>query len=209
MNWSERITTANHCVTISPFVLWPLAHLKNPGGTNSQYKQLTLRYTQAQADMMEWITEGKRWRLVSRWLFGKHTGVMVRESKGDVTALASLWHNADNWNIRLGRSTADVQLITTSPTAHRPGSFSGACSKWSEASDSRQTLPNAVRGASQRVCWNTVMRWRPHSCSRLGAHHTCTNKGKETLPTRFNSSSLKNSHVFMVTASSSTWEFCF
>lgn len=52
----------------------------------------------------------------------------------------------------MGPSRADEQLITTSLIAHGSGSFPGACSKWSEASDSRQTLPNAVRGASQRVC---------------------------------------------------------
>lgn len=62
--------------------------------------------------------------------------------------------------------------------------FPGACSKWSEASDNRQTLPSAVRGASQRVCGNTAVRWRLHSCSKVGnieSTHNCANKGEETL----------------------------
>lgn len=97
---------------------------------------------------------------------------MAGESGADITALASLWHNTDNWTIRTGPSRADAQLITTSLIAHRSGRFPGACSKWSEASDIRQTLPNAVRGASQRACGNTRVRWRLHSCSKLETQNT-------------------------------------
>lgn len=109
-----------------------------------------------------------------QWLFGKWTEVMAGESRADITALASLWHNTDNWTIRMGPSRADAQLISTSLTAHRSGSFPGACSKWSETSDSRQTLPNPVRGASQRVCGNTAVGWWLLSFSKLEAKNTHT-----------------------------------
>lgn len=59
--------------------------------------------------------------------------------------------------------------------------FSWCHSKWSEASDSRQTLPNAVRGASQRVCWNAAGRWRLHLRSKSQANNAFTSKSQEYI----------------------------
>lgn len=86
----------------------------------------------------------------SEGLVGKWTADMAGEPMVDITALASLWHNTDKWTIHMGWSGADAQLITTSLIAHRSGSFPGVRSKWSEASDFRQTLPNAAEGPARR-----------------------------------------------------------
>lgn len=171
-----RKPTGKQSMPISPFVRW--LYLRsftlcktdqpNPWEINTQYRQFTYKPMKTikiqnkktpqencmTSRRLDDMNNKKKTLIVSfvssQWLFGKWTAEMAGESTADITALASPWHNIDKWTVHMGWSRADAQLITTSLIAHSSGSVPGVRSKWSEASDFRQTLPNAAEGPARR-----------------------------------------------------------